>query len=1046
MFCLATAPVLLAQTTLNPYPSRTVGQPRGNATGSANPLSIAPNAVVGREFNIPIAIAFDNTASPPIMYVADYNNNRVLAWRNPAAASNGAMADLVVGQPDLFSVATQGPGHQFKTGISNPNGLAVDGSGNLYVADAGNERILRYPKPFNQPAGFLLPDFVISQTTFDTNGTAATSATALNLVASLRVGSLIVPSQTGMLFDNSGNLWVADSGNHRVLRFPSSVLASGQPSGPAADVVIGQSAFENNNSLPTQSRTAKSLTPVGTSGAVALFNIPTALAMDSSGRLYVSDALSRVLVFPPPLTSGMSASRIMGVNTTTTSVSENTFTGPAEGLVLFGNKPLVLDTYANRMLGFDPYEQWPAETPTVLSPVAKTVTGQVDFKTSSTNRGQHEPSEITFYWPFSAAATSTELYVADSFNNRILIFTAQSGAFSGASRVLGQDGFGFNAPNLAEGKESYLFVDYTSGATPLEMGSVVVDTNSNPPALYVADTFNNRILGYKDARRVKLGDRADLVIGQGSGNDRFYRTSANYGSATISQSNDSGLYHPTALAVDKQGNLYVADYGNSRVLRFPAPFAQSDITVPLQANLVLGQQTFTGPKTTDASPRTMAGPHGLAFAVEGHLFVSDAIHNRVLLFRKPDGGDFTNGMSATGVFGQPDFFSSAPGGDTNRFTAPRGIAVDTSDRLYVADSSSNQATSSRIVIFGSAGNPTTDPRPLTSLLNGTTQTDRLLRPTSVYVSSRTGEIWVTDASHNRVLRYPEFLQMQTQGSFIAVAQVLAANPISVTQDANGNLVVAEGIDRVSFYYPQANALNAANYFPPSVRPISPGQYVSLFSPDSSVSLATGTKVFDAVPMPATLLDTQVLVNGQAVPVYFVSPGQINFLTPMALPTSGFADVQVVHPSTGQVAAATVVPLGAQAPGLFASDGSGRGQVAALNQDSTVNGPTNPIARGQIIQLFGTGQGFVPGAPPDGSVPGAQAPAASSLQVFINAIAATDVKYHGLAPSLIGTWQINVTVPLSIPPGAAIPIVVVVNGQSSFDSSSPNTRTTIAVKQ
>lgn len=1045
--CLLSAPALVAQTTFNLYPSRVVAQPRGNVTGSATPLSIAPNAVVGRELSVPVALAIDSSSSPAVLYAADFNNNRVLAWRNPAAAGNGATADLVVGQQDLYSVSPQGPGRQFKTGLYLPNGVAVDGSGNLYVADAGNNRILRFPKPFNQPAGSLLPDFVIGQTSFDSSASQAVSATSLNLAASVRVGSITVSNQTGMVFDAAGNLWVADSGNHRVVRYPATALASGQASGPAADIVLGQSGLTTNLALPSSLRTSKVLTAVGTTGGVALLNIPSALTMDPAGRIYVADALARVLVFAPPFATGMSATRLMGINGSTTPVNETTIAGPTEGLAMFGNSPLVIDTYNSRILQFDSVEQWPAETSTALSPPAKYVTGQTDFLSTQANRGQRAPSEITLFWPFAAAATSTELYVADSYNNRILIFTAQGGNFAAGSRVLGQDGFGFNAPNLVEGKEAYLFLDFTSGNTPLEMGSAVVDTTSNPPALYIADTYNNRILGFRDARGVKAGSKADLVIGQGDGNDRFYRTQPNYGSTTSNLTSDSGLYHPTAVAVDSQGNLYVADYGNSRVVRFPAPFAQPDITAIMHADLVLGQQSFTTPKTTDASQRTMSGPHGLAFDVEGDLLVSDAVHNRVLLFQKPTGGDFSSGMLAAGVFGQPDFTTTTAGGDTNRFTAPRGIAVDTSDRLYVADSGSNQQTSSRVVIFSSANVPQTDPRSLTTLQYGATGSDRLSRPTSVFVSKRTGEIWVADAGHNRVLRYPEFLKMQTTGSFLAVAQVIASIPIAVTQDSFGNLVVCEGISRLSLYFPQASATNAANYFPVSIRPISPGQYVSLFSPDSSVQLAGGTEVFQTVPMPTTLLDTQVLVNGQAVPLHFVTAGQINFLSPMGLPTSGVADIQVVHPSTGQVAAATVAPLGGVAPGLFTSNQQGSGQVAALNEDNTINSATNPISRGKVIQLFGTGQGFVPNAPPDGAVPGGQAPAANSLQVFINALdASSGISYNGLAPSLIGTWQINVAVPMSVPPGSAIPIVIVANGVSSFDPSAPNTRTTIAVKQ
>src|SRR5881628_3185669 len=134
------AGTLSAQVLLNRIPSRAVGQPQ-LTVNTRN-----PNLVEGREFYAPQAVAIDNSVSPPILYVSDFFNHRVLAWKNALAFANGAKADFVIGQRDLFSTLQGGPGTSLTTGLNFPTGLAVDRSGNLFVIDAGNNRILRFPK------------------------------------------------------------------------------------------------------------------------------------------------------------------------------------------------------------------------------------------------------------------------------------------------------------------------------------------------------------------------------------------------------------------------------------------------------------------------------------------------------------------------------------------------------------------------------------------------------------------------------------------------------------------------------------------------------------------------------------------------------------------------------------------------------------------------------------------------------------------------------------------------------------------------------------
>src|SRR5690242_8547217 len=79
---------------LNPTPSRIVGHPLPEVLA---PASSAPNLVEGREFWWPQGVALDTSVTPPILYVSDTNNHRILAWKNGTSFKNGQPADLVIG-------------------------------------------------------------------------------------------------------------------------------------------------------------------------------------------------------------------------------------------------------------------------------------------------------------------------------------------------------------------------------------------------------------------------------------------------------------------------------------------------------------------------------------------------------------------------------------------------------------------------------------------------------------------------------------------------------------------------------------------------------------------------------------------------------------------------------------------------------------------------------------------------------------------------------------------------------------------------------------
>jgi uncharacterized protein (TIGR03437 family) len=105
------------------------------------------------------------------------------------------------------------------------------------------------------------------------------------------------------------------------------------------------------------------------------------------------------------------------------------------------------------------------------------------------------------------------------------------------------------------------------------------------------------------------------------------------------------------------------------------------------------------------------------------------------------------------------------------------------------------------------------------------------------------------------------------------------------------------------------------------------------------------------PVPTTLGDVEVLVNGVAAPLYIVYPGQINFIVPNEAPNLGNADLEVVQVSTGQVLGAAQVPMNSVAPGAFPYPGGQTGATvyaAAINQDGTINSASNPATRGSSI--------------------------------------------------------------------------------------------------
>jgi uncharacterized protein (TIGR03437 family) len=429
---------------------------------------------------------------------------------------------------------------------------------------------------------------------------------------------------------------------------------------------------------------------------------------------------------------------------------------------------------------------------------------------------------------------------------------------------------------------------------------------------------------------------------------------------------------PQALALDRAGNLFIADTLNNRVRQ---------VTTAGNIYTIVGNGVaqFSGDQGSPINA-SINGPQGIAFDSAGNMYIADTGNHRI---RKVSAGVITT-IAGTGVAG----FSGDGGPAVNaQLNYPKDVALDAAGDVFIVDS-----YNFRIRMVTPDGNIQTiagSGRSGYTGDGGPAKSARLSFPQGITVASN-GSVYLSDTQNN-VIRW------------------LAPNGTTfVTPPTISSVVSASGCGGYSS--------------------VAPGAWIEVHGS----SLAAGTRTwaasdFSGNSAPISLDGTQVSIAGQNAVILYISGTQVNAQVPLNV-SPGPQQITVTAPN-GTSLPYTITVNAAQ-PGLCQGAQVGNNQYAAavVNSTNTYVLPSSanvagvsfrPAHPGEIMSFFGNGFGAVIPSPNQGQVVQQMNQLATPLQIFFGQTQAT-VQYAGLAPGFLGLYQFNVVVP-NIPDSDSVPV-------------------------
>ena len=612
----------------------------GNGTQS---YSGDGGAATSAELNVPYGVAVDASGN---LYIADTYNNRI----REVAAGTGIITTVAGNGTQSYS---GDGGAATSAELNYPYGVAVDASGNLYIADCYNSRIRKVAAG----TGII--------TTVAGNGTAAYSGDG----GAATSAKLYFPC--GVALDASGNLYIVDTSNNRI-RMVSAV------SPPLNETII---------SFPT--------TAVGSSAVVQNVLIETTEA-ETISSITVPASLGGSQEFTVGSITGctIGASNASG----TTCTVPITFTPAYPGLRQLPLQVVTSQGIVN--IGLEGTGTGPqaALTPGIITTVAGNGTqGYSGDGGAAISSELDEPDGV-------AVDASGNLYIADLANNRIRKVAVGTGIIS---TVAGNGTAGYSGDG---GAATSAELNYPYG--------VAVDASGN---LYIADAYNSRI------RQVAAATGIITTVA-GNGTEGY---SGDGGAATSAK-----LNIPSGVAVDISGNLYIVDTENGRIRKVAAA---TGIITTVVGN---GGQGYSGDGGAAISAE-LDLPYGVAVDASGNLYIADTFSSRIRMVSAATGiittvaGNGTRGYSGDG--------GAATSSELDELT---GVAVDASGNLYIADGGTDKirkVAAATGIVTTVAGN---GPRGYSGD-GGAATSAELDVPYGVAVDA-SGNLYISDEGSNRI--------------------------------------------------------------------------------------------------------------------------------------------------------------------------------------------------------------------------------------------------------------------------------------------------------
>ena len=661
-------------------PDGTITTLAGIVAGFSGDGGPAINAMLSFPTKIAIAPSGD-------LYLSDSSNNRIrrISATGVITTVAGTGQASFNGDGDTATSAA----------LSFPRDVAVDTTGNVYVADTNNTRIRRLTSQgrITTVAGSGLFGFQ------GDDGPATRAALA---------------GPRGTVVDGAGNIYIADSLNHRIRKVTTdgtiSTIAGGVNPGFSGDG--GQATF-------------------------AQLNRPTSIAIDRNNNIYFADSLNnRVRRINP-----------QGIITTLAGTSVNGFrgdNGPATAAQLNSPEGVAVDTAGNVYIADTENHRIRKVTPQgIISTVAGSDTASGDGGPAISSR-LFQPAGI-------AIDASGNVYIADSNNHRVRMVTP-AGTMQ---TVAGNGSAGYSGDN-----------NIATSAQLFNPGGIAIDRSG---ALFIADTGNHVI------RRV-AGGVISTVVGTGE-----FGKDGDAGPPTTAK-----LFNPSAVAFDRQGNLYIADAGNNRIRLV------SNGVIRTFAGEPSGLPGFAG----DNGPAAAASfnyPIALAIDDAGNVYVSDYFNNRIR--RITASGTITT-YAGTGAIG-----AAGDGGPAAQaqFYFPAGLAFDNSRNLYVADLLNSRV---RVIAANGVVRTIAGTGARADLGDGGPAIEAALASPRDVAVDPAGNVYLTDQDNQRVRKLsPASINIRTvvnAASGIA-GSIAPGEAITIYGPQLGNQVTFDGVPAVVIY-------------------------------------------------------------------------------------------------------------------------------------------------------------------------------------------------------------------------------------------------------